>query len=92
MYYFPNEDWDTSFTIRSYPESEILKHDYWLAFYEDAEKLAASLKNSSKKNDKEDSSPDTIWMEYEYGYYVLTSKKNNNSMSFNHVGRLIRAN
>ena len=60
--------------------------------YEDAEEFTASLEVSPKKNDKENSSPDTIWVEYEDGYYVLTSKKNNHSISFGHVGRLIQAN
>lgn len=92
MYYFPNEDWDLPFTIRAYVGSEILKHDYWIVYYEDAGELTASLKASSKKSDKEDSSPDTLWVEYEDGYHVLTSKKNSHSVSFGHVGRLIQAN
>ncbi len=92
MYYFPNEDWDIPFTIRAYPGSEILEHDYWIVYYEDAEEFTASLEDSPKKNDKENSSPDTIWVEYEDGYYVLTSKKNNHSISFGHVGRLLQAN
>ena len=51
MYHFTNEEWDTPFTIRAYEGADILKHDYRIAYYEDADELTASLKSSPKKND-----------------------------------------
>lgn len=42
---------DTPFTIRAYEGADILKHDYRIAYYEDADELTASLKSPPKKND-----------------------------------------